>query len=275
MKSKIIIIAGVLAFEVEPHLFNGGELNIQLPDQFGFYDRIEIIANIADAEGIMTLALVQDAIQRLAPTAVALYLGYVPYARQDRICNVGESLAIKVFCNMINAMEFDEVIILDPHSDVTPALLDNCLIRNPEDILERPLHLQNLLTFKKVSLVAPDAGATKKVEKVSQHFGGLEIIQGMKKRDVKTGKLSGFEYYGDVEGKDLLIVDDICDGGGTFIGLAKELLKGGANTLSLYVSHGIFSKGLYELDEHFDKIYTTDSFDSGYEDDRLEIINWI
>jgi ribose-phosphate pyrophosphokinase len=230
-----------------------------------------------DAEGLMTLAMLKDALDRKPPLAeINLCMGYVPYARQDRACNPGEALSIKVFCDMINAMEFDSVCILDPHSDVTPALLDRCFIIEPTMAIEKCMKLSIMLRNGDMTLVAPDAGATKKVDKVAMHFGGLEVIQGMKKRDLKTGALSGFDFMGDVVGKNLLIVDDICDGGGTFLGLTNVLKERGAESVSLYVSHGIFSKGIEMLfDNDIDFVYTTDSCNSGQEHDRLQVVNWI
>jgi ribose-phosphate pyrophosphokinase len=283
MKSKFTIKTTFYTHEFDTTLFSGGEINVKVSENLSGHDTIYIEANIMDAEGLMTLAMLKDAVIREAPYAeIDLYLGYVPYARQDRVCNPGESLSIKVFCDMINAMNFHAVTILDPHSDVTPALLNRCTVIPPEYMLARPgKELGAKLRNKQITLVAPDAGSTKKVEKVSKYFGGLEIIQGMKKRDTETGRLTGFEFYGDVAGKDLLIVDDICDGGGTFLGLTSKLKVGGAKTVSLYVSHGIFSKGIEVLfDGGIDKIYTTDSFNSDHisnaeDDDRLEIINWI
>ena len=109
-------------------------------------------------------------------------------------------------------------------------------------------------------LISPDGGALKKIYKVSEYLGGVEVVECSKSRDVKTGKLSGFKVYSeDLEGKDCLIVDDICDGGGTFIGLAAELKNKNAGKLYLAVSHGIFSKGFDSL-RCFDKIFTTNSF---------------
>ncbi len=271
MKSKIKFKVGTFEHNIEPHMFSGGELNVNIPRNYVFHNKIELIANIADSDGIMALAMVRDAISQLSSIEVHLYLGYVPYARQDRVCNPGEALSIKVLCNMINTMNFDLVTILDPHSDVTPALLDRVRVITPEQILEK-----TFAVGVNTVLVAPDAGATKKVEKVAQFFGGMEVIQGFKKRDLKTGALSGFGYIGDVDGKHLLIVDDICDGGGTFLGLANKLSDGGAKSVSLYVSHGIFSKGIdILLDGGISYVYTTDSFEHGCENSRLETINWI
>ncbi|MEL6720431.1 MAG: phosphoribosyltransferase family protein [Bacteroidota bacterium] len=79
--------------------------------------------------------------------------------------------------------------------------------------------------------------------------------------NIKTGQLSDFQVYAnDLNAKNCLIVDDICDGGRTFIGLAEALKHKGANRLYLAVSHGIFSYGFEELNNHFEHIFTTDAF---------------
>ncbi len=82
-----------------------------------------------------------------------------------------------------------------------------------------------------------------------------------KHRNTSTGQLSGFEAYcDDLKGQPCIIVDDICDGGGTFLGIAEELKKKNAGDLYLVVSHGIFSKGLKDLASTFNAIFTTNSF---------------
>jgi ribose-phosphate pyrophosphokinase len=111
-------------------------------------------------------------------------------------------------------------------------------------------------------LVAPDKGATAKVAALAnllQH----RWIQGDKVRDPKTGALSGFSVDDDgksIEGCHLVVVDDICDGGGTFIGLGEELNKLKPKSMDLYVTHGIFSKGYDKLLEIYTTIHTTDTF---------------
>lgn len=283
MKSLIKVITGTgLGYAhnvVDYTVFSGGEINLRLKNNALKVNYIRVEASIADSDGVMALAMTKNALEELYPRVpVELKLGYVPYARQDRVCNAGEALSIKVFCDMINNMDFSKVTILDPHSDVTPALLDRCKIVTVEQILAKYLELDNALHLLPgaLTLVAPDAGATKKVDKVATCFGGLEVIQGLKKRDTATGKLSGFDYMGDVKGKKLLIVDDLGDGMGTFIGLAKKLREGGAVSIALYISHGIFSKGIeVVLDNGIDEVYTTNSFNHGITHEGLHTIDWL
>ena len=168
----------------------------------------------------------------------------------------GEPLSVKVYADIINMLGFRKVIVFDPHSDVTPAVLDNCEVIPNHRFIE-------LITKKITSpvlLVSPDAGALKKIYKVSEFLGGVEVVECGKRRDVRTGNLAGFTVHADdLGGKDCLIVDDICDGGGTFIGLANVLKSKNAGKLYLAVSHGIFSRGFDELEACFETIFTTDS----------------
>lgn len=260
-------------YEPIVNTFNGGEEYVGINQQIQYPTRvveITVVAKLKNSSDVMKLLLLKDALSRNFPSAVTynLVMDYVPYARQDRVCNKGESLSIRVFCNLINAMNFDSVQISDPHSDVTPALINNCKITEQSSIISNSLNLNSY-----DAIVAPDYGSTKKAETTAKIFN-KEVIQGVKHRDLATGNLTGFGYFGDVSGKRLIILDDICDGGGTFVGLANKLLEGGAISVDLYVTHGIFSRGLENLlDNGIYKIYTTDSFESGLTHKRLTIIS--
>ena len=106
-------------------------------------------------------------------------------------------------------------------------------------------------------MVIPDAGAAKKAY---EWLGGAEVIQAQKTRNTATGELSGFSIpVTDLGGRDCLIVDDICDGGGTFLGLAKELQAANAGALTLAVTHGLFTKGFDALLSSFAKVYCFES----------------
>ena len=250
--------------------FPGGEINVSvdIKELIKFVgSTITITAWLKDSDGLIALAQLKSIFDDYGVREINLVMGYFPYARQDRICNVGESLAIKVFANIINSLNFSNVTIFDPHSDVTPALIDRVRVIGKLNIIRS---IENNFDC----FVAPDAGATKEVQKLASYFE-VEFIQGMKERNTKTGEISDFKYYGDVEGKKLLIVDDICDGGGTFIGLAESLKKGNPKGISLYITHGIFTKGFIVLAQHFDKIYTTNSFHEALclsDNEKLECI---
>jgi ribose-phosphate pyrophosphokinase len=218
--------------------FAGGEWQVTLTTtDLKLAKYCTIRADIRDGE-IMPLALITEALRAAIPE-VPLYLcmPYLPYARQDRRMVDGQSLSVKVFAGFINSLNFKEVNIANCHSDVGIALIDrvkNFCIVQPKVI--PVVH----------ALVAPDFGATKKTHEAAKMWGIDTVIQAGKMRNAKTGELSEPVIFGNVYGKDVLVLDDICDGGRTFLQLAQSLKEAGVGKIYLHVTHGIFSYGAKE-----------------------------
>jgi ribose-phosphate pyrophosphokinase len=192
-------------------------------------------------DDLFNLALLVDALRRKYESnlRIHLYMPYLPYARQDRVCAPGESLSIKVACDFINGLKLTDVRCHDIHSSVGSALLDN-LTEDTLDFVFLPMTQK--LHWATTVLVSPDAGANKKVLGVAKAYAYPNVVRADKTRDVLTGRITGTAVYSEHVGtKDFLIVDDICDGGRTFIELAKELRKLTDGKIYLYVTHGIFS----------------------------------
>ncbi len=250
--------------EIEKFVFSGGEVSVTLPPEVFDADNIRVVSLVKNSEDLVTLLLVVNSLRIAKPhTPISATLPYIPYGRQDRVCNPGEAFSLRVSCDLINMCGFEEVITEDPHSDVTPALINNLVVREQDSIVE-VLWPQIKRTYGQAVLVSPDAGSNKKIAKVCKALGMDEFIRADKVRDIKTGKiLSTTVYTDDLEGQNCLIVDDICDGGMTFIKLAEELKKKGANKVGLYVTHGIFSKGKQPLKNVIDDIYTNNDWTLG------------
>lgn len=246
-----------MGYSINRFNFPGGEVHVRLvghkiPGKDVFFLR--------NSDDIMAMLLAVDAARRVNVPFKSVCIPYIPYARQDRVTENGEPLSIVVMARLINMCGFSSVVALDPHSDVTPALIDNLKVM---DIDSHILNLAGIVNAQ--AIVSPDAGARKKTERIhkfiSYDIPGMELVYCGKKRDTHTGKLTGFTVEADRVPENVLIVDDICDGGGTFIGLAKELREKGAKRVSLFVSHGIFSKGVNALfDGGIDDVLTTDSY---------------
>ncbi len=236
--------------------FSGGEPHIKLTEFPSLDDNVVITARANTFDKIGFILLAVDALRRAGVKHIELLLPYFPGARQDRAMVAGEPLTAKVYADIINALQLQKVTILDAHSDVVPALLNNV-----ENVSNKAFVRDALREAKDYLLVSPDGGALKKIYQVAQILGGVEVVECGKKRDVSTGKLSGFRVFADdLEGKTCVVVDDICDGGGTFLGLAEQLKKHNAGKLILVVTHGIFSNGSEALRAHFNEIICTDSF---------------
>lgn len=227
--------------EVVPHTitrFAGGEWQVEVDLQDKTYFKYFMVrADIRDGE-VMTLALIVDALREIAPsTEIYLCMPYLPYARQDRRMGKGQALSIKVFTDFINSLNFAGVSIANCHSDVGIALLDR--------VHNTPIKAPKFMPVVD-ALIAPDFGATKKTHDAAKRWGIKEVIQAGKMRDVATGELSDPIIFGNVHGKDVLVIDDIIDGGRTFLQLAQALKEAGAKNLFLHATHGIFSYGAKE-----------------------------
>jgi ribose-phosphate pyrophosphokinase len=236
---------------------------------------VDVTFTFTKNDDIIELLLFCDAAKRQNHRLRRLALPYVPFSRQDRCNNPGEAFSLKVFCDLINGLNFQYVMISDPHSDVTPALLNNCIVTPQWDLLAIPVlkgtgggHFY---------LVAPDAGALKKTHKLAQQFNTPRfrgVIESSKIRDTKTGNITGTVVHASglignytVGDQDVpmtyVMADDICDGGRTFIELAKELRSMGAEKVQLYVTHGFFTKGKQVFDGIIDHVYAWHDFSQG------------
>ena len=247
--------AQVLPFEA--FAFAGGEPHIRFqPKDLQAVQAVTLTHRVRSFNDMGLLLLAVDALRRAGLEHLELVLPYFPGARQDRVMVPGEPLTVKVYADLLNRLALKRIWVYDPHSEVTPAVLDRCQAIPNHTFIE---HILKALSVD--CLVSPDGGALKKIYKLSAHLGGKPVVEGSKKRDVRTGQLSGFQVFSeDLAGANCLIVDDICDGGGTFMGLAQTLKDKGAGQLYLAVSHGIFTKGIEPLTAYFDRIYTTNAF---------------
>lgn len=252
----------------EVFLFPGGEVGVKLDPTRLDYLSLKasssqtIVARLQTPADVMTLVLLTDALRRFHPAPVRLFMPYVPYARQDRVCVRGESFSLKAFAGIINSLAFESVTVIDPHSDVVGAVFDRLRIITQLDVIHRYDVFIKEVFGKPVTFVSPDAGANKKTAELAKYFGHAEFVRADKKRDLATGQiLETVVYADDLTGRTLVIADDICDGGRTFIELAKVLKAKGAAKVILYVTHGIFSKGIAPLLANgIDDIYTTTSY---------------
>jgi ribose-phosphate pyrophosphokinase len=255
---------------VEMKHMPGGELHPTIDTDHLDASEYTIYADTKNSDDLFGIALVANAIRRNAQVpikALSLVIGYVPYARQDRIVGgEGEALSIEVMADFINMLNFDAVIIADPHSDTTPALIRNAKVMSQEMIFSEFL-IRETADFdtreiayepSEYILVSPDAGAIKKTEKLATKFGFKGVAYANKTRNTRTGKITGCTVdrlvldgepamVSQLQGEKLLVVDDICDGGYTFTQLAEVLNTFEPASLELYVTHGIFSKGLEPL----------------------------
>jgi ribose-phosphate pyrophosphokinase len=206
--------------------------------------------------------MIVDSIKQRGGSVESLVIPCVPGARQDRIKWEGDMLyTIKYVAEAINDQHFHRVVTVDPHSMATTALIDRLHVY-PLDNVYRMVYSNAFPHWD--SVIAPDKGAVNRAETFSSATRQMPVLYGSKHRDPETNKLSGFSVDGIEAGKHYLIVDDLCDAGGTFMGLGDVINHKGA-TADLYVTHGLFTKGTEKLSKVFKKIYSTDSWSIRHE----------
>lgn len=206
--------------------------------------------------------------------SLKLILEYLPHARQDRVKKPEDVFTLKYFCEVINDLCFESVWVLDPHSNVSLALLDNVYTLPVEDLINRVIKEINdpeLVAFY------PDEGAMKRY---SADINSLPYAFGIKKRDWATGKIEGLQLINEsiVKDKNVLIIDDICSRGGTFYHSAKALKAAGAKNIYLYITHAentMVDGEMYNDPDLIKTIFTTSSiFNKGIDRlDKVFIVN--
>lgn len=228
--------------------FPGGETHIKVPDGIPHGTTWIALMRGADADDLATLGMWADIAKSRGEKAYAL-IPYLPGARADR----GEPFGAKVYANIINSFGLDGVVCLDPHSPVMPSLINNLITVDHTDMV-----LQGLIgSGDFAGVIAPDKGAAERASNIAAALN-VPWFQAEKTRDFATGKLTGFTCEPLPEDGPLLVVDDICDGGGTFMGLA-DATGLPSDRLALWVTHGVFSGEAWKLSQHFGWIACTDS----------------
>ena len=216
---------------------------------------------------------------------VELFLPYIPNARMDRVKEKSDVFTLKYFAEFINALKFLNVVVLDPHSSVSEALFDNLTVLEPTPYIEQAIKnvcRDNYITNP--TIFFPDEGAMKRYSgKINRPYAF-----GIKRRDWETGNILGLDVCGDtnlIKNKIVLIIDDICSKGGTFLHSAKKLKELGADKIYLFVTHCEFTVFRGELlhGDLIEKLYTTDSIfvkntqkfakDIGLMPSKIEVFN--
>jgi ribose-phosphate pyrophosphokinase len=240
-----------------------GQQSISI-EYFDSKQSVRISSHMNSFKDVELIICANQVLKEYGAKNIELYVPYFIGGRSDRKFGTTDTNYLKnVICPIINSQGFSKVIILDPHSDVLEACLTNFVKINNFDLVKYSLtDIDNKNDAReRICLVSPDAGAYKKIFDVANRFGINKVVTANKVRDMKTGNIIRTELPTmDLRGiEHLIVIDDICDGGRTFIELAKAIKEITEIPIYLIVTHGIFSAGYFELGKYFSGIYTTNS----------------
>lgn len=220
-------------------------------------DEVNLICPITDSLKLMHLLQVANAISHLGAIKKILIIPYLMAARYDRLMQTGDSFDLEVVAGLINSCEFEKILLWDVHSEVALRLINKSV-----NIPNRPM--VQAYQQPDAVLICPDAGASKKVNEYPQWNKNIkEVVYCNKKRELSTGSLTLEVTDPDkCKGRNCVIIDDICDGGATFLAIANQIQP---KHLTLIVTHGIFSKGFAALEQKFNEIIVSDSYRRNYD----------
>jgi ribose-phosphate pyrophosphokinase len=259
---------------IETIFFPGGEPHAKLPK---FEGRVLFCGKLRNWSDVGFAAVVIDALRHQKIDRLDAFIPYFPAARQDRSDGAAAftlKLVARLLCNrMSDDMHYDNGVdhwthVFDAHSDVT---IENTLATNWNwENLDQPV------VREAVAVIAPDAGAVKRASDYRDTFHEYSgLLEATKRRNPQTGALGGYKMPKLPAIGHYVIVDDICDGGGTFNLLMEAVLAdpfGAESTFELVVSHGIFSRGLSAIHPRIEHITTTDSWCRLPSDNRLTVV---
>ena len=207
---------------------------------------------------LMELLITLDALRRSSARRVTAVVPYFGYARQDRKSSPRSPISAKLVANLITQAGADRLLTLDLHAGQIQGFFDIPV----DNLYAAPMFardIQSRYAGRDLMVVSPDVGGVVRARLIAERLHtDLAIID---KRRPRAGVSEVMNVIGDVSGRDCIIIDDICDSGGTHCNAAKALMKHGARSVSAYVTHGVLSGAAVQrvADSPIEAMVVTDS----------------
>src|SRR5881275_2323653 len=201
-----------------------------------------IQSTYAPADNLMELLLMIDAARRASAYKIIAVIPYYGYARQDRKDRPRVAIGSKLVANMLVAAGADRVITMDLHAPQIQGYFDIPVDHLDSSAVFIPYITQ--LRLENLTFAAPDVGATNRIREIASYFEAEMVI--CDKHRKRANEISSMVVIGDVADRDIVIIDDICDTGGTLAKSAALLKEKGARTVRALITHPVLSGNAYE-----------------------------
>lgn len=229
--------------------FRNGELNIKLMGSVRGFNSIIFQQftqpGIDMHEEIFELFLLEDTISRSATKSIILCLPFIPYLRQDRKAEGREPISARTLFDLLDSAasgKLVRIITFDMHNSAEQGFVNFPIDNLPaEPLFAKYFASKKWFNPNTTTVLAPDVGGAKRAEEFATSLGLFDGISIMHKKRKKGQMAEAKTIIGDVEGKDVIIIDDIIDSGGTIIASVDMLKKSGVRSISVAATHGIFS----------------------------------
>jgi ribose-phosphate pyrophosphokinase len=223
------------------------------------------------AENFMELLLMIDAARRASAYKVIAVIPYYGYARQDRKDRPRVAIGSKLVANMIVAAGADRVITMDLHAPQIQGYFDIPVDHLDSHAVFIP-YIENL-RLENLTFAAPDVGATNRIREIASYFSAEMVI--CDKHRKRANEIASMVVIGDVVGKDIVIIDDICDTGGTLAKSAGLLKEKGARSVRALITHPVLSGKAYENIENseLEELVVCDTIPIKKETPKIKVIS--
>src|SRR5262245_34154905 len=258
LAEKIAQAYGESLGEVKYQQFSDGEMSPFLAESVRGHDVFIVQSTFPPADNFMELLLMIDAAKRASAENVNVIIPYFGYARQDRKDQPRVAIAAKMIANLLSAAGASRIMTCDLHADQIQGFFDI-----PVDHLDGAYifipYLKSLGLDANIMFASPDVGGIKRARYFAKHFhADLAVCDKYRK---EANKVEAMRLIGEVEGKDVILVDDLIDTAGTICKAASLLKEKGAKSVRAVATHAVLSGGAYENIENseLEELVVTDT----------------
>ncbi|MDZ4714641.1 MAG: ribose-phosphate pyrophosphokinase [Cytophagales bacterium] len=271
LADKIAQAYGESLGEVKYQQFSDGEMSPFLKESVRGHEVFIIQSTFSPAENFMELLLMIDAARRASAESVNVIIPYFGYARQDRKDQPRVSIAAKMIANLLSAAGANRIMTCDLHADQIQGFFDI-----PVDHLDGAyifIPYLKSLELKNIMFASPDVGGIKRARYFAKHFNAdLAVCDKYRK---EANKIESMRLIGEVEGKDVVLVDDLVDTAGTICKAAGLLKEKGAASVRAVCTHPVLSGGAYETisASALEEIVVTDTIPLKKETEKIKVLS--
>lgn len=272
LAEKVAYHLGVELANTTVRNFSDGEIWAKYEDNVRGVDLFIIQSTFAPAENIMELLIMIDAAKRASARRITAVIPYYGYARQDRKDQPRVSVTAKLFANLLTRAGADRVISIDLHSSQIQGFFDvplDHLYASP--VLIRRLRRENL---DDIVVASPDVGGAKTARSYAKRIGGSLALVDKRRPSHNVAEI--MHIIGDVNEKNVIIVDDMIDTGTTFVKCAEALKDKGAKKIIGLTVHPVFSGQALdkiEASDAIEKLFVTDTIPLKRECNKIEVVS--
>jgi ribose-phosphate pyrophosphokinase len=273
LAEKVAKSIGKQLAEVKIKKFSDGEIWVKYEENIRGIDLFIIQSTNPPADNIMELLMLIDAAKRASAKSITVVIPYFGYARQDRKDQPRVSITARLVADLLETAGADRVITFDLHSSQIQGFFGIPL----DNLYASPVIIKKLLSLGMNNMCAssPDAGGVKTARSYADRLGGIDLAVVHKRRPSHNEAVIT-NVIGDVQDKNMILIDDMIDTGGTFLRCAEALVSRGAKSITGVCVHPVLSgeavKKIAETDA-LDKLYVTDTIELKETCDKIEVIS--